>query len=211
MTADRDLLWADMVQFDPPHADRVWEGDVGDPDAPLWYEHLGDLIHRARGPAEADELLDEPVVVDNLRRAGVGATIRALPRRRGVRTVGRMVAMKATAAATTRSSTASACSGVSSATSSSTAPWAPRRSSTAPAGSPSAPVGGGPSISSPGSARVRWRAWRRRCSMTRRRAIVNSHARNPASSPWNCETVRATPIHTSLARSSADSGACVRR
>lgn len=101
MTADRDLLWADMVQFDPPHADRVWEGDVGDPDAPVWYEHLGDLIHRARGPAEADELLDEPVVVDNMRRAGVGATIRALPRRRGVRTVGRMVAMKATAAATT--------------------------------------------------------------------------------------------------------------
>ncbi|HKY67381.1 MAG TPA: hypothetical protein VJM49_13460, partial [Acidimicrobiales bacterium] len=101
MTADRDLLWADMVQFDPPHADRVWEGDVGDLDAPVWYEHLGDLIHRARGPAEPDELLDEPVVVDNMRRAGVGATIRALPRRRGVRTVGRMVAMKATAAATT--------------------------------------------------------------------------------------------------------------
>ena len=100
MTVDRDALWADLVQFDPPTADRVWDGDVTDPDAPGWYGQLGDLIHRARGPAETDELLDEPVVVDTMRRAGLGAALVGLPRRPEVRTVGRVVAMKAAATVT---------------------------------------------------------------------------------------------------------------
>ena len=98
---ERDVLWADLVQFDPPSADKVWDGDLRDPDAPGWYTHLGSLIHRARGPAELDELADEPDVVATMRRAGLGAAIVALPRHRGVRSVGRVVAVKAAAAATT--------------------------------------------------------------------------------------------------------------
>jgi hypothetical protein len=103
MTTDRDVLWADLVQFDPPSADKVWDGDLRDPDAPGWYADLGSLIHRARGPAEVDELADEPGVVDTMRCASLGAAIVALPRHRGVRSVGRVVAMKAAAAATTAS------------------------------------------------------------------------------------------------------------
>ena len=103
MTVDRDTLWADLLQFDPPSADRVWEGDLRDPDAPGWYASLGSLIHQARGPAEADELVDEPAVVATMRRASLGAAIVALPHHRGVRSVGRVVAMKAAAAATTAS------------------------------------------------------------------------------------------------------------
>jgi hypothetical protein len=103
MTVDRDVLWVDLLQFDPPSADRVWEGDLHDPDAPGWYTDLGSIIHRARGPAEPHELVDEPDVVATMRRASLGATIAALPRRPGARSVGRLVAMKATAAATTAS------------------------------------------------------------------------------------------------------------
>ena len=101
MSVDHDTLWADLLQFDPPSADRVWEGDLRDPDAPSWYGNLGSLIHQARGPAEADELADEPVVVATMRRASLGATIVALPHHRGVRSVARVVAMKSAAAATT--------------------------------------------------------------------------------------------------------------
>ena len=101
MTTDRDVLWADLLQFDPPSADKVWDGDLRDPDAPGWYADLGSLIHQARGPAEVDELVDEPGVVDTMRRASLGAAIVALPRHRGVRSFGRVVAMKAAAAATT--------------------------------------------------------------------------------------------------------------
>ena len=103
MSVDHDTLWADLLQFDPPSADRVWEGDLRDPDAPGWYASLGSLIHQARGPAEADELVDEPAVVATMRRASLGAAIVALPHHRGVRSVGRVVAMKAAAAATTAS------------------------------------------------------------------------------------------------------------
>ena len=101
MTAERDVLWADLLQFDPPSADQAWDGDLRDPDAPDWYADLGSLIHRARGPAEPDELADEPELVATMRRASLGAAIVALPRHRGVRSVGRVVAMKAAAAATT--------------------------------------------------------------------------------------------------------------
>lgn len=101
MTADRDVLWTDLLQFDPPSADKVWDGELHDPDAPGWYADLGSLIHRAQGPAEPDELVDEPEVVATMRRASLGAAIVALPRHRGVRSVGRVVAMKAAAAATT--------------------------------------------------------------------------------------------------------------
>ena len=101
--ADRDALWVDLLQFDPPAADRVWDGDLGDPDAPPWYEDLGSLIHQARGPAEAEELVDEPEVVATMRRASLGAAIVALPRHRSVRSLGRVVAMKTAAAATTAS------------------------------------------------------------------------------------------------------------
>jgi hypothetical protein len=101
MTADRDVLWTDLLQFDPPSADKVWDGELHDLDAPGWYADLGSLIHRAQGPAEPDELVDEPEVVATMRRASLGAAIVALPRHRGVRSVGRVVAMKAAAAATT--------------------------------------------------------------------------------------------------------------
>lgn len=105
MSNDRDVLWADLVQFDTTLADRVWDGDVSDPDAPAWYRHLGYLIVRARGPADPDELADEPVVVPTMARVGTGRSTRldagARHRRPRVRTVGRIAAMKASAAATT--------------------------------------------------------------------------------------------------------------
>jgi hypothetical protein len=101
LTANRDVLWTDLLQFDPPSADKVWDGDLHDPDAPGWYADLGSLIHRAQGPAELDELVDEPEVVATMRRASLGAAIVALPRHRGVRSVGRLVVMKTAAAATT--------------------------------------------------------------------------------------------------------------
>ena len=100
MTSSRDELWVDMVQFDTTIADQIWDGDARDPDTPRWYEDMRALIRRARGPGEPDELVDEPVLVDTMHRAARGATITRLPRRSGVRTLGRIVAMKAAAATT---------------------------------------------------------------------------------------------------------------
>jgi hypothetical protein len=100
MTVGRDELWVDMTQFDTRVADGVWDGEAPDPDAPRWFADLRSLVHRARGPAEPDELVDEPVLVDRMRRATLGEAITDLPHRAGVRTVGRLVAMKAAAATT---------------------------------------------------------------------------------------------------------------
>jgi hypothetical protein len=97
----RDEIWVDMVQFDTETADRVWDGALRDADAPHWYRDLRGWIHRARGPAEADELADESLVVESMRRVTLDDRIAELPRRKGVRTLGRVVAMKAAAAATT--------------------------------------------------------------------------------------------------------------
>ena len=96
----RDQLWVDMTQFDTEVADGVWEGTTVDPDAPSWYRDLRSLIHRARGPAEPHELVDEPVTVTTMHRVALGRTLARIPRSSGVRTLGRVVAMKAAAATT---------------------------------------------------------------------------------------------------------------
>jgi len=96
----RDELWADMAQFDHAVADGVWDGTTRDPDAPAWYRDVRSLIHRARGPAEPHELVDEPAVVATMHRATLGETLARIPRSSGMRTLGRVVAMKAAAATT---------------------------------------------------------------------------------------------------------------
>jgi hypothetical protein len=100
MTPRSDELWVDMTQFDTRVADGVWDGMAPDPDAPGWYANVRTLVHRARGPVEPDELVDEPVIVDTMRRATLGETLAQLPHRPGVRTVGRLMAIKAAAATT---------------------------------------------------------------------------------------------------------------
>jgi hypothetical protein len=100
MTVQHDEMWADVVQFDREAADGVWDGTHRDPDAPAWYRDLRSLIHRARGPAEPHELVDEPVVVATMRGVTRGERVARLPRSRGVRTLGQVVAMKAAAATT---------------------------------------------------------------------------------------------------------------
>jgi hypothetical protein len=95
-----DELWADMAQFDHDVADGVWDGTARDPDAPAWYREVLSLIHRAKGPAEPDELMDEPTVVATMHRATLGEKLARIPRSSGVRTLGRVVAMKAAAATT---------------------------------------------------------------------------------------------------------------
>lgn len=100
MTPRSDELWVDMTQFDTRVADGVWDAMAPDPDAPGWYADVRTLVHRARGPAEPDELVDEPVIVDTMRRATLGETLAQLPHRPGVRTVGRLMAIKAAAATT---------------------------------------------------------------------------------------------------------------
>lgn len=100
MTVQHDEMWADVVQFDRDLADGVWDGTHRDPEAPAWYRDLRSLIHRARGPAEPHELVDEPVVVATMRGVTRGERVARLPRSRGVRTLGRVVAMKAAAATT---------------------------------------------------------------------------------------------------------------
>lgn len=97
---DRDEMWVDLTQFDTLAADSVWEGTHRDPDAPAWYRDLRSLIHRARGPAESHELLDEPELVETMHRATLGGTLARLPRSSGARTLGRVLAMKAAAATT---------------------------------------------------------------------------------------------------------------
>ncbi|HEX5947315.1 MAG TPA: hypothetical protein VFY82_13605, partial [Acidimicrobiales bacterium] len=105
MSSDRDRLWADMIQFDHDLADRALDGQVTDPEAPPWYRDLRSMIHRARGPAEADELVDEALMVDTMRRVTLGARVAGLPRRKGVRRVAQVVGIKAAAAVTTISLT----------------------------------------------------------------------------------------------------------
>jgi hypothetical protein len=100
MTPRSDELWVDMTQFDTRVADGVWDGTAPDPDAPGWFADVRTLVHRARGPAEPDELVDEPVIVDTMRRATLGETLAQLPHRPGVRTVSRLMAIKAAAATT---------------------------------------------------------------------------------------------------------------
>jgi len=97
---DRDEIWVDLTQFDIQAADAVWDGTHRDPDAPVWYRDLRSLIHRAKGPAEAQELADEPELVATMHRATLGETLARLPRSSGARTLGRVLAMKAAAATT---------------------------------------------------------------------------------------------------------------
>jgi hypothetical protein len=102
----RDEIWVDMTQFDTEVADAVWDGTHRDRSAPPWYRDVRSLIHRARGPAEAHELADEPAVIEAMGWTARGhhmarADTRARgPRQSGVRTLGRVVAMKAAAATT---------------------------------------------------------------------------------------------------------------
>jgi hypothetical protein len=96
----RDEMWADMTQFDQQAADGLWDGAHRDPDAPPWYRDLRALIHRARGPAEVHELLDEPLVVDTMHRVRMGRPVTRLPHSPRLRTLGRILAMKAAAATT---------------------------------------------------------------------------------------------------------------
>jgi hypothetical protein len=100
----RDEIWVDMTQFDTEVADAVWDGTYRDRSAPPWYRDVRSLIHRARGPAEAHELADEPAVVEAMGQTARGqylAPTRARATRpSGVHTLGRVVAMKAAAATT---------------------------------------------------------------------------------------------------------------
>ena len=97
---DRDEIWVDLTQFDTQAADGVWDGTHRDPDAPAWYRDLRSLIHRAKGPGESHELVDEPETVATMHRATLGETLARLPRSSGARTLGRVLAMKAAAATT---------------------------------------------------------------------------------------------------------------
>jgi hypothetical protein len=92
----RDAIWIDMVQFDVSAADRLWEGIPPAYGAPGWYDDVSGLIETASGPAEPHELVDEPVVVEDMRHTTLGGP-------RGCRqrpTLGRMIALKAAAATT---------------------------------------------------------------------------------------------------------------
>jgi hypothetical protein len=96
VTSARDEIWIDMVQFDVRAADRLWEGIPPAHGAPEWYDDVSELIDTASGPAEPHELVDEPVVVEDMHQTALGRPRRC---RRG-RTLGRVVAMKAAAATT---------------------------------------------------------------------------------------------------------------
>jgi hypothetical protein len=102
----RDEIWVDMTQFDTEVADAVWDGTHRDRSAPPWYRDVRALIHRARGPAEAHELADEPAVIEAMGRTARGQHLAPTHSRAratrpsGVHTLGRVVAMKAAAATT---------------------------------------------------------------------------------------------------------------
>jgi hypothetical protein len=98
VTSARDEIWIDMIQFDVRAADRLWEGTAPADGAPAWYDDVSGLIETATGPAEPHELVDEPVVVEDMHQTTLGRCPR---RRRHRRTFGRVVAMKAAAATTT--------------------------------------------------------------------------------------------------------------
>jgi hypothetical protein len=92
----RDEIWIDMVQFDVRVADRLWEGIPPAHGAPGWYDDVSGLIETASGPAEPNELVDEPVVVEDMHQTTLGG-----PRRcRHGRALGRLIALKAAAATT---------------------------------------------------------------------------------------------------------------
>jgi hypothetical protein len=92
----RDEIWIDMIQFDVRVADRLWEGIPPAHGAPEWYDDVSELIETASGPAEPHELVDEPVVVEDMHKTTLGR-----PRRcRHGWTLGRVIAMKAAAATT---------------------------------------------------------------------------------------------------------------
>jgi hypothetical protein len=97
VTSARDQIWIDMIQFDVRAADGLWEGTAPADGAPAWYDDVSGLIETATGPAEPNELVDEPVVVEDMHRTTLGGCSR---RRHHRRTVGRVVAMKAAAATT---------------------------------------------------------------------------------------------------------------
>ena len=99
VTSARDEIWIDMMQFDVRAADRLWEGIPPAQGAPGWYDDVSGLIETANGPAEPHELVDEPIVVDDMRQTTCGRPRHHCRRRR---TVGRVIAMK-TAAVTTAS------------------------------------------------------------------------------------------------------------
>ncbi len=83
-----------MMQFDVRAADRLWEGVAPAHGAPEWYHDVSGLIETAHGPAEPHELVDEPIVVDDMHR-----TTRGRPpcHRHHKPTIGRVIAMKAVA------------------------------------------------------------------------------------------------------------------
>jgi hypothetical protein len=96
VTSARDAIWIDMVQFDVSAADRLWEGIPPAHGAPEWYDDVSGLIETASGPAEPHELVDEPVVVEDMHKTALDR-----PRRcRHGRMLGRVVAIKAAAATT---------------------------------------------------------------------------------------------------------------
>src|SRR5262245_38567038 len=97
VTSARDEIWIDMIQFDVRAADRLWEGTAPADGAPAWYDDVSGLIETATGPAEPHELVDEPVVVEDMHRTAHGRCSRRHQHRR---TVGRVVAMKAAAVTT---------------------------------------------------------------------------------------------------------------
>jgi hypothetical protein len=93
----RDEIWIDMMQFDVRAADRLWEGTAPAQGAPGWYDDVSGLIETASGPAEPHELVDEPIVVEDMHRTALGRRPRHCRHRR---TVGRVIAMKAAFATT---------------------------------------------------------------------------------------------------------------
>jgi hypothetical protein len=93
----RDEIWIDMMQFDVHAADRLWEGTAPAQGAPGWYDDVSGLIETATGPAEPHELVDEPIVVEDMHRTTLGTRPRHCGHRR---TGGRVIAMKAAFATT---------------------------------------------------------------------------------------------------------------
>jgi len=88
----RDEIWIGMMQFDARAADRLWERGAPPQDAPGWYGDVSGLIETANGPAEPHELVDEPIVVEDMHLTTRGRSPRHCHRGR---TVGRVIAMKA--------------------------------------------------------------------------------------------------------------------
>jgi hypothetical protein len=99
MSNPRDEIWIDMVHFDTRAGDALWDGEAPR-DAPVWYAEVAAHIRSARAVGHPAELSDEPHVVASMRRAALGDTGVQVQRPASRRTVGRVVAMKASAIAT---------------------------------------------------------------------------------------------------------------